>query len=206
MRRGQKHTEEARKKIKIARKRQCGPLEPALGHCLSKEARKRISEKLKGNKLSNETKEKISRAHKGRKNMWAKKISKTLMGHSVSEETRQKISIANKGKLAGKDNPAKRPEAREKIRLSKLGEKNANWKGGITKNRDGYEFIRIGNFYISTHRLTMKQMLRRKLRMGEVVHHINKNYKDNRKENLALCSNISAHQWCHTEEAKIFFG
>lgn len=42
----------------------------------------------------------------------------------LSDETKRLISINKKGQLLGEINPAKRPEVREKIRLSKLGNKN----------------------------------------------------------------------------------
>jgi len=42
-----------------------------------------------------------------------------FFGRKHSEETKEKISNA----LKGENNPAKRPEVREKIRLSRLGKK-----------------------------------------------------------------------------------
>ncbi len=176
---GSKHTPETRAKIRAARIRQVFP---------------------------ESSRKKWSLAFTGRKITWADKIRKTLMGHSVSAETRKRLSMAGNGKFAGEKNPAKRPEVREKIRLSKLGNKNPNWKGGVTKSMTGYAFIRIGRSYVAVHRLVMEQMIGRQLQKDEIVHHINKNHRDNRKENLALCNNIAAHRWCHTEKANGFLG
>jgi hypothetical protein len=151
-----------------------------------------------------ETRAKMSLSQTGRKITWADKISKTLMGHPVSDET---IRKAKESRAKNPHPPVVfTPEIREKIRQSKLGEKNANWKGGITNSRKGYEFVRTGNFYVSKHRLVMEWTLGRKVQRGEVIHHINKNHRDNRPGNLALCSDAKAHQWCHREEAKIFLG
>lgn len=154
------------------------------------------------------TRKKISMAHKGRPH------------HLHSEETRAKMRLAHQHRAPISE------ETRIKIRLSKIGEKNPHWgkhlteihkqhiadalsgeknykwKGGI-KDAGGYEFIHMGPFYLSAHRLKMEEMLGRKLQRKETVHHINRKRKDNREENLALCSDQSAHVWAHSEEAKI---
>ena len=84
---------------------------------------------------------------------WANAISLGKLGHLHSAETKKKIgqktreraevtkerrSQSMRGKLAGDANPSKRPDVREKIRLSKLGKKRPDmtgvnhyaWKGG----------------------------------------------------------------------------
>jgi len=92
------------------------------------------------------------------------------------------------------------------MRVACLGDKNPAWKGG-RRIRVGYEGVRIHEgFYLLKHRLVMAQTIGRKLQVGEIVHHINRKRLDNRKENLALCSDRAAHNWCDTEEAKVFFG
>jgi len=121
-----------------------------------------------------------------------------------SAETRARKSAASRG----------RPKSMEhrvnmsKSRLGKyVGENNPNWKGGQIDDGYGYECIRIHpGFYLKVHRLTMTQILGRKLKNGEIVHHINKNKMDNRPDNLALCSDPVAHGWCRSEDAKIFLG
>lgn len=80
-----------------------------------------------GRKHSDETKRKIG--------------LKTIERASITKEQRRKSML---GKNAGDKNPSKRPEVREKIRLSKIGkkrpditgEKNNNWHGGVTKIND----------------------------------------------------------------------
>ena len=68
-----------------------------------------------GKKHSDETKEKISETRKLR------------IKNGLIDTSRKKRPF-----MTGKNNPANRPEVREKIRQSKLGNKNPNWKGGIS--------------------------------------------------------------------------
>lgn len=52
------------------------------------------------------------------------------------------------------------------------------------------------------HRTVAEQILGRPLRKGEVVHHINRNKKDNRPENLMIFSNQAEHARWHKEHDK----
>ena len=78
-----------------------------------------------------------------------------------------------------------------------MAEKNGgincyNWKGGRTKNEQGYIMIYAPNHphahnkYVFEHRLVMEKHLGRYLTKKEVVHHINEIISDNRLENLEL--------------------
>lgn len=49
------------------------------------------------------------------------------------------------------------------------------------------------------HRIVAEQMLGRPLRKGEVVHHINRNKRDNRPENLMIFSSQKEHAKWHKE-------
>lgn len=114
-----KHSEATREKLRLAwiRRKEKG-LVPK-GHPLSEEARRKISERQRGQKRgphSEETKRKISEANKGRVKTeeWKRKISETLKakggtrsswkkgnipwakGRKFSEEHRRKISEARK--------------------------------------------------------------------------------------------------------------
>jgi group I intron endonuclease len=65
---------------------------------------------------------------KARKKAKIKNIgNKNMLGKHHTEKTKIRISNFFKGKKLGDENPAKRLEVREKIRLSHLGSKNANY-------------------------------------------------------------------------------
>ena len=95
----------------------------------TEEARKKISESKKGKRHispSEETKRKISKANKGKHctEETKKKISQTLANKKrkpLSEEHKKKISETNK---------------------LKVGPLNSNWKGGISKDRNHYDYER----------------------------------------------------------------
>lgn len=75
--------------------------------------------------------------------------------------------------------------------------KNPNWKGGRHVDTDGYVSINIGGRQVYEHRFVMEQKLGRKLRHGEVVHHINGDRGDNRIGNLKLYKSHAEHMAHH---------
>lgn len=163
--------------------------------------------------INEETRTKMRIAHLGHrandetrvKLREARARQRPRVGYHASDETRAKMSASLIGHPG--HHCAKTPEARAKISAAIMGDKNPHWKGGRINNGHGYECIRLHpHFYIAVHRQNMEQVLGRKLQQGEVVHHVNRNRMDNRLENLALCNNASAHGWCATEDAKLFFG
>lgn len=50
------------------------------------------------------------------------------------------------------------------------------------------------------HRVVMERILGRKLKKGEVVHHIDGNKKNNKPSNLELCKNQAEHIRKHLDE------
>ena len=161
---------------------------------------------VNGFKHTEESKQKMSLARCGRKKTieHCNKIKNSLLCHEVSLETRKKISQANKGKLSGDINPAKRPDVREKIRLSKLGPKNAsygkfsgpdnpNWNGGASFELYGKEFNKELKAKIRVRDNNQCQVCY-EFENGRChdVHHIDYDKKNNVPENLiTLC------QSCH---------
>lgn len=140
---GRKFSEETRQKMNKYRE----------GRPLSEETKRRISESQTGRKHSDKTKRKISESHTGKHHTEETKEKcreatkgerHPFFGKHLSEEHKQKISEANKGlrnnlgkkwseeskKRASRKRKGRRtcpeftPETREKIRLSKLGNKN----------------------------------------------------------------------------------
>lgn len=106
------------------------------GHKMSPESRKKISESLKGRIVSEETRRKIGKANsialKGRvvpqevREKISKHSGKGMLGKHLSEETKRKIAEHNRGNnyhTGFKHSP----EAREKMRLAKLGKKRGPW-------------------------------------------------------------------------------
>ena len=88
------------------------------------------------------------------------------------------------------------------------GKDNPAWKGGITYKRPkgnykGVRYVRCPpewimmarkDGYIMEHRLMMAQMMGRPLIRKEVVHHIDHNPLNNKKENLMLFPSNGAHK------------
>ena len=116
-RRGQKHSEEAKRKIAFAKsgKDHSGENNPHFGKKHSEETKTKISIAKSGENCSLETRRKISIVNTG-------KIR--------SEETKAKISSANSGENCSL-------ETRRKISIAKIGENNPNWQGGITNEPYG---------------------------------------------------------------------
>lgn len=124
----------------------------------------------------------------------------------------RKIGLANAIALKGKWFPnqfqkgtkigvgrKKTQEEIEKIRIASTGRNNWQWKGG-RRERKGYiaflnpEHPNCDNMgYVREHRLVIEKHLGRYLKHNEVVHHINKNKKDNRIKNLMLFSSNVYH-------------
>ena len=103
---------------------------------------------IKGSTITEETRQKMSKARMGKK-PWNKGLLGYGKGHTVSAEARIKIGNATRGKtpwIKGKKIPEetkrKISEARKGMKFSKehlknmslarKGDKNWNWKGGIT--------------------------------------------------------------------------
>lgn len=85
------------------------------------------------------------------------------------------------------------------------GTKNGQWKGGRVVASNGYVLIRVGvdhhladvRGYAYEHRIVAEQVVGRRLRRGEVVHHKNGCKLDNRHENIEVCHSHAHHRVAH---------
>jgi len=64
-------------------------------------------------------------------------------------------------------------------------------QNGRTRREDGYIQISLPGKRVYEHRLVAEKMLGRKLKKGEVVHHINAVRDDNREENILVMTQKS---------------
>ena len=81
------------------------------------------------------------------------------------------------------------------------GPRNGNWRGGRSVASNGYVLIRVGTGhhladvrgYAYEHRVVAEKKLGRRLRPGEIVHHVNHVRTDNRPENLTVHASTAHH-------------
>lgn len=70
------------------------------------------------------------------------------------------------------------------------------------KGKSPYIQIRVNGERIYLHRHIWEKANGRKLRDGEIVHHVNENKRDNRAENLEVLSGRAAHLHVHNYHKK----
>lgn len=183
---------------------------PLCHQCYMEDSRRieKMRKAITGKKVSDETKRKMSEAHKGEKH-WnygnhhsietRRKISKSNTGCRHSIEAKKKISDATKGKNNPNYGKIVSDEQKQKIRKAHigmhLGERNPNWKGGITFEDYPKEFYSTKDKILKMHDEKCFLCGRDKIDNGREmdIHHINQNKKDNSVFNLIpLCKN------CHS--------
>ncbi len=83
------------------------------------------------------------------------------------------------------------------------GSDNGNWRGGKTSSH-GYVFILKLNHskanrhgYVREHILIAEKVLGKLLPDAAIVHHVNEDVSDNRKENLVICEDRAYHNLLH---------
>ena len=142
-------------------------------------------------------------------------------GKRASVETRRKLSDAKKRAIADGWRPANTgqkmdysPEHRAKLsknmraagqasRIHELGD-------AFPDEREGYIYVyapghpsanNVG--YAHEHRLIAERALGRRLKRGEIVHHIDGMKSNNDPSNLLICSN-AYHRWLHNQMSYLF--
>ena len=76
------------------------------------------------------------------------------------------------------------------------GSESGKWKGGKTKIH-GYVARKIHGHYIAEHRIVAATVMKRGLRKGEVVHHIDINPLNNNPDNLYVFPSQAEHKSYH---------
>lgn len=110
-----------------------------------------------------------------------------MYGKKHSDEAKRKISEARKGKYTGENHPG--------------------WKGGKSVTGNGYiqihmpEHHRARNGYVFEHILEAEKKIGRKLLPNEIVHHKNRDKKDNSPENLEVLDR-GEHTILHSKERR----
>ena len=88
-------------------------------------------------------------------------------------------------------------KAREQMSISQTGSKNPKWKGGKRIDNKGYFRISLGKgIRRYEHDLIMENKIGRRIKKGEIVHHIDGNGQNNKIENLKLLT-TSQHRKIH---------
>jgi len=87
------------------------------------------------------------------------------------------------------------------------GPNNPRWCGGRRLDKTtGYMMVRCfgdPTRYRAEHIIIAERSLGRRLKKGEVVHHINCDRADNRNSNLLICK-IGYHRWLHEQMATAY--
>ncbi len=92
--------------------------------------------------------------------------------------------------------------------MSQTGSNHWHWRNGRTLLSSGYigirvpkdHHLRMKNQYAYEHRLVAELKLGRKLKKGEIVHHLNGIKTDNRPENIEILESIFDHKVEHRKK------
>lgn len=96
-------------------------------------------------------------------------------------------------------------------RRGACGPKNHRWKGGRSIASNGYVLIRVGKDhhladvrgYAYEHRLNAEKMLGRRLRPGEIVHHMDGVKTNNATSNLVVYPDRAHHYAAHRKRTDL---
>jgi len=90
-------------------------------------------------------------------------------------------------------------EHKEQINIGKRRRWKKNPKGYVSIHKLDHKYSKTKTGWIKKHRAVVEDFLKRALKPGEVVHHINEIKDDNRIENLMLFKNQREHSSFHTK-------
>ena len=204
MRKGYRHTEEAKRKIGLALKGRRNPNAFfKKGQKFTEEHKRKLSLAKIGIKLSKEHRKNMSISAK--KSINSGRFKK---GHKLTEEAKRKLSEIVKGRKHSKEAKEKLSKTRKGlIKEGKLkiisGKEHYNWQGGISFEPYGLKFnnqlreqIRMRDNYrcqeCFRHQDELRTKTNKKYRLP--IHHIDFNKQNNKSNNL-----ISLCRGCHTQ-------
>ncbi|MFA5406870.1 MAG: HNH endonuclease [Candidatus Nanoarchaeia archaeon] len=162
-----------------------------IGPC-SEEHKRKLSSALKGRVITTDTRKKISET----RHLLIQEGKITTWNKGLTKETDERV-------LKNVSGASTKTQFKKGHALSK-GKKNAMWKGGRTKNSNGYILLksynhpRAINGYVFEHILVMESYLGRFLNDDKLIHHINLKKTDNRLKNLRLMTK-SEHTRLHNK-------
>lgn len=156
-----------------------------MGHAVSEETRRKLSDARKGRSQSEESRRKQSESMKGRRKS-PETITKMRAYHANRPpEHNRNISRGMTGKKIT-------PEHAENARRSRMA--SGVWKPiGHTYERRGYVWEKVSercgrDNYVAQHRLVVQRRIGRALDPDEHVHHIDGNTRNNADDNLFIVS------------------
>ncbi len=114
---------------------------------------------------------------------------KTCEKEATKKPYEKGLYCSSRCALAAVRTPAHQRAAAKKAALTKI----AKYRGTGSKTY-------VKEYGRHQHRVVMERVLGRKLRRGEIVHHIDHNKKNNHPSNLALFKNQSEHVSHHLRE------
>jgi len=130
------------------------------------------------------------------KSLGLKKHPFSRKGIPLRKDVRKKIAQKHKGKKLSSSHK----ESISRGLIGKMvGNKNPGWKGGMVM-KEGYVFIRKPDHhrawyggYAKRADLVAEKLIGRKLKKGEIVHHLNGLRHDDNPKNLSVAKNSSYH-------------
>ncbi len=94
-----------------------------------------------------------------------------------------------------------RRSSRGKSASSKRTSSSSKTRSKVFVDKKGYK--RFSNSGKSVHRYVASKKLGRKLKLGEVVHHKNRNKLDNSRKNLRVLPNQKTHEAVHRKSKRL---
>jgi len=80
------------------------------------------------------------------------------------------------------------------------GKKHPSWRGGKTKNRDGYILVNVEGKYIKQSLLVVEKAIGKGRPAGSIIHHVDGDKGNDSNNNLVLCEDNNYHSLIHRRE------